>query len=418
MSPLHHRYCWLLTVALLGMSSLVDLAAAEDWSAFRGPTGDGKVTGASLPTSWSESQQILWSQSLAGEGWSSPVVYQDRIYLTTAAPAPAGELGYSLRLLSFTATGQPELNVEVFSDDGQTVIHSKNSHASPTPLIDHGRIYVHFGHEGTACLDLEGKILWQNRSLRYPPVHGAGGTPILYDGRLIFSCDGSANPEIVALDAQTGNVVWRTARATDADKKFSFSTATLIHVNDEPQVISPGSNVVCALNPRTGEELWRVRYDGYSVIPKPVFDRYLYVCTGYNTPQLLAIRVDGTGDVTDTHLAWTVKRSVPHTPSLVVDAESLFMVSDNGIATCLDALTGETVWQQRLGGNYSASPILANGNLYFLNEGGTTFVVKAAREFQIVAENKLPERTLASFGILGDSLLVRGDKHLYRLGTQ
>lgn len=412
------RIVGFLTWVAVGIAPVTTQGADSQWFQFRGPTGDGKVAEANLPVKWSDSQQVTWSQPLTGEGWSSPVVDRNQIYLTAAVPAAGGKPGYSLRLLSFDANGKPGLNVEVFPEDGQTRIHSKNSHASPTPLIDADRIYVHFGHEGTACLDLQGKILWQNRSLRYAPVHGAGATPILFEGRLIFSCDGAASPEIVALDAQTGSISWRTARVSDADKKFSFATATLIHVDGQPQVISPGSNMVCGLDPRSGQEIWRVRYDGYSVIPKPVLGHHLYICTGYNTPNLLAIRTGGKGDVTDSHVAWTVKRAVPHTPSLIVDGELLFMVSDNGIASCLDAKTGETIWQQRLGGNYSASPILANGNLYFLNEAGTTFVVKAAREYQVVAENTLPERTLASFGVLGDSLLVRGDKHLYRLGTR
>ena len=396
-------------------------ANAADWPSFRGPNGDGLTTAKALPVQWSATRNVTWKQPIPGQGWSSPVVSKGSIYLTAAVPKSSGEgSGYSLRLIALNEnSGQPQFDMEIFQEDGGTAppIHSKNSHASPTPLVVRDRIFVHFGHEGTACLDLNGKLLWQNRTLRYPPVHGAGGTPILVGESLIFSCDGGSDPFIVALDAQTGKQLWKTPRETDAAKKFSFSTATLITVAGQPQVISAGSDMVCALDPKTGREIWRVRYDGYSVIPKPVTGHgMVYVCTGYNTPSLIAIRPDGKGDITDTHVAWTVKRAVPHTSSLLLVGNELYMVADNGVASCLDAKSGEVIWQERIGGNFSASPIFANGLIYFCNEEGTTTVVKASREFQKVAENSIGERTLASFGVSGESLLVRGDKHLFRIG--
>ena len=241
--------------------------------------------------------------------------------------------------------------------------------------------------------------------------------PILVDRALIFSCDGDSDPFIAALDSQTGKLLWKTPRVSDAEKKFSFWHRDLITVDGQPQVISAGSNMACALDPSSGREIWRVHYDGYSVIPKPVFGQGLvFICTGYNTPSLLAVRPDGHGNVTDTHIAWTVKRSVPHTASVLLVNDSLFMVSDNGVASCLDAKTGESLWQERLGGNFSASPLYANGFIYFCNEEGTTTVIRATREFQKVAENSIGERTLASFGVSGDALLQRGDKHLFRIG--
>jgi outer membrane protein assembly factor BamB len=278
---------------------------------------------------------------------------------------------------------------------------------------------VHFGHQGTACFDLRGKPIWKNRELSYPPVHGAGGTPILVGEALIFSCDGGSDPFITALHCETGTVLWKTPRQTDAAKKFSFSTPTLITLDGQQQVVSVGSNMVCGLEPATGREIWQVRFDGYSVIPKPIFEHGLiYVCTGYNTPSLLAIRPNGKGDLTDTGVVWTATRGVPHTPSLLLVNDLLFMVSDKGVASCLEAKTGKQVWQERLGGDFSASPLYSDGRVYFCNEEGTTFVVKASRTFEKLAENSIGERTLASFGVSGNSLLIRGDKHLFRIGAK
>ena len=325
----------------------------------------------------------------------------------------------SLRALCLdAATGKIVWDVEVFREDSRTAprIHAKNSHASPTPLCDGQHLYVHLGHQGTACLDLDGKLLWQNRSLRYQPVHGNGGSPILVGDKLILSCDGGDQRFVAALDRRTGRVVWRTPREGNSVKPFSFSTPLLIEVKGRPQVISPGSDMVVAYDPQTGQEIWQVTHDGYSVIPRPVYGHGLvFICTGYNQPNLLAIRPDGKGDVTATHVAWTARRGVPHTPSLLLDGDELYMVSDGGIASCLDAKTGKAHWERRLGGNYSASPILADGHVYFLSEDGVGTVIKAGRKFQQVARNTLEERTLASYAAADGALFIRTETQLYRI---
>ena len=394
-------------------------AAAIEWNAFRGPTGDGHAHVEGLPIEWDQSRNVVWKQALAGQGWSSPVVSRGMIYVTSAVPTDAAAGDLSLRLLALReTTGELVHDVEVFQQRAADApkIHKKNSHASPTPLIQGERIYVHFGHQGTACLDLKGKIIWTNEDLAYKPVHGNGGSPILVDDALIFSCDGGADPFIVALDAGTGKVRWKTHRETDATRKFSFSTPTLITVNGKRQVISPGSNVVCAFDPVDGQEIWRLRYDGYSVIPKPIFAHGLvYVCTGYNRPSLVAIRPDGKGDVTDTHLAWKVERSVPHTSSVLVVDDELYMVSDGGVASCLDAETGTTHWSERVGGGFSASPLYADGLIYLQDEEGKTTVLKASTTFETVTTNSIGQRTLASYGVTGKALLLRSDTHLYRI---
>lgn len=394
-------------------------ARGEDWPEFRGPDAQGHSSATSLPLEWSDSSRVAWKQALPGLGWSSPVVVAGKVYLTTAIPDGQDPLGHSLHALALDArSGRIEWDVEVFGGDAKAPgIHNKNSHASPTPIVRDGRVWVHFGHQGTACLDLNGKVLWTNRELTYAPVHGNGGTPALVGDALIFSCDGADNPFVVALDAKTGKIRWKTPRTGEATKKFSFSTPLAIRDGDRTLVVSPGSNSVGAFDAANGEEVWRVTYDGYSVIPRPVLAHGLvYIGTGYNTPSVLAIRVGGRGDVTETHVAWKATKGAPHTPSLLVVGDELYMVSDRGVATCLDARSGEEVWQERLGGNFSASPLYADGRIYFQNETGEAFVIRAGRKYELLATNKLTDvRTLASYGVVDRALLLRTDKQLLRI---
>lgn len=412
------RFSWVLIV--WGGLLLVSPVWGEDWPEFRGPTGQGQVREGKLPTEWSPTKNVVWKQALPGLGWSSPVVVADRVYLTTAVPIEkSAKNDQSLRALCVDAkTGKIIWNQEVFRQDGATAprIHTKNSHASPTPLVDGKRIYVHFGHQGTACLDLAGKVLWRNSSFKYKPVHGNGGTLILVDDKLVFSCDGSDQQFIVALDRTTGKVVWKTDRKSAAFKKFSFGTPLLISVKDKKQIISPASDMVCAYEPRTGKEIWRVTYEGYSVIPRPVYGHGLvFICTGYDSPTLLAIQPDGTGDVTNTHVAWTVRRAVPHSASLLLVGDELYMVADNGMASCLEAKTGKVIWQERISGNFSASPLFADGKIYLQSEQGDGTVLQAGTRFEQIAKNSLKERTLASYAAVDGVLFIRTEKHLYRI---
>jgi len=390
----------------------------SDWPEFRGPTGQGLVPRGKAPLEWGPSKNVAWKQTIPGKGWSSPVVVAGRVYLTSGVPAKGAADELALEALCLDAgSGKILWEKEVFRQPKSVARgHSKNSPASPTPLVYEGRVYVHFGHMGTACLDTEGKILWKNTSLRYSPVHGNGGSPILVDDRLIFSCDGSANPFVVALNKDNGEVLWKTPRSVNAGKKFAFHTPLLIVVNDKKQVISAGSEAVCAYDPTDGKEIWKVRTSGYSVIPRPVHGHGLvYVCTGYDSPSLLAIKPDGKGDVTETHVAWKVTRNVSHTASPLLLGDELYMVSDRGVVSCLDAKTGEVIWSERLAGNnFSASPVLIEDKIYLQSEEGVGTVLKVGRTFEKLARNPLDERTLASVAVVGGALFVRTETQLYR----
>ena len=232
----------------------------------------------------------------------------------------SGDNGYDLALLILDAnSGKLKKNVTLFTEGPDAPnIHNKNSHASPTPIVHGSRLYLHFGHQGTACTKLDGEVIWKNDSLSYPPVHGNGGSPAIVGDHLIYSRDGADISTITALDANTGEIAWQTERNIAAQKRFSFCTPLLIEANDGHQLILPGSNVVQSVDPTNGEEIWRVTYDGFSVIPRPVYESGLvFVCTGFMRASVLAIDPTGSGDVTQTHVKWQSKANIPKTPSLV-----------------------------------------------------------------------------------------------------
>lgn len=407
----------LLPLVLVSSLSLPVMAA--DWPGFRGPLGNGVSTERNLPIQWSEKKNITWKQEISGKGWSSPALVKGRLYLTTAMVMDGDKL--SQRALCLNAKdGKIVWDTEIFSQDAASApkIHVKNSHASPTPLVEGGKLYVHFGHQGTACLDLDGNIVWKTQELAFPPVHGNGNSPVLVDGLLIFSCDGASSPFVAALDAATGDVQWKFARESDSGKRFAFATCIVITIGGQKQVISPGAGVVNALDPKTGKEIWHVTYDGYSVIPRPVFGHGLiFMSTGYDSPSILAIRPDGQGDVTDTHVEWTLKKGAPHTPSPLLVDDELYLVSDGGIATCADAKTGDVHWSERIGTKYSASPVYADGKIYCQDEDGKGTVLKAGKTFQKLGENGFQEPSLASYCVGDGAFFVRTEKHLYKVAS-
>jgi outer membrane protein assembly factor BamB len=398
---------------LAACSSLV--AHAADWPQFRGPDGQGHADVTRLPTEWSSTKNVAWKKEIPGAGWSSPILFRERLYLTTAVPGANGNL--SLRALCLDARdGKMLWSTEVLSATPASA-HKKNSHASPTPLTDGERLYVHFGPYGTGALDLNGRIIWRNTGLKFPPVHGNGGSPALAGNALVFSCDGASNPFFVALNKATGETLWRTPRNTGASRTFSFSTPLVITNHGRVQIISPTSAAVISYEPHTGKEIWRARYpEGYSVIPRPVFAHgLLFISSAYDRPVFYAIRPDGQGDVTATHIAWSINKSAPNTPSPLVVGSEVYFISDSGIMTCADAKSGQVHWQERVGGNYSASPVFADGKIFTQSEEGIGTVMKAGRKFEVLARNDVQERTLASYAIGDGAIYLRTAQHLLRV---
>jgi outer membrane protein assembly factor BamB len=408
----------LVVLAVIGGTPL----AAADWPEFRGPGGQGLSAAANLPFRWSPTEAVAWKLPVPGTGWSSPVLAGGRLYLTTAT----GDLAsgnVSLRALAVDAArGEVAWDVEVFKPEAEDLKprHGKNSFASPTPIVAGGKLYVHFGHMGTAALDLTGKVLWRQTSLKYPPLHGNGGSPALVGDRLVFGCDGLRDPFVVALDAATGQVAWKVSRTAVPGYTFAFSTPLAIEVDGATQVVAPAAGYTAAYDPRDGRELWRVTYGkGFSVVPRPVFAHgLLYLGTGWEGAGLLAVDPRGAkGDVTRTHVRWTLERGAPLTPTPVVVGQEVYVVSDNGIATCLDARSGQVHWTERLGGGFSASPVAAAGRVYFVSEEGVTSVVKAGTAFELLATNELGERALASPALDEGTVFLRTESHLWRLGS-
>lgn len=402
-------------------SPTADGDTKADWPQFRGPDGQGHAVAENLPSKWSETTNVAWKTPLPGNGWSSPVIHNGHIWMTAAQND--GNLLNVLRVNQ--GTGKLEKDLTIFKIESPGGIHSKNGHASPTPVIDNDRIYVHFGAHGTACLDEAGEILWTQK-LEYYHHHGPAASPILVGDRLIIPCDGLdksfydkkvrqgvTDPQFVAaLNIKNGDVEWRHGR----QGRHSYATPLLIEVDGQPQIISPGGSRVSAYDPKNGDEIWYVTYEGYSLIPRPVYGHGLvFICTGYDSAQLLAIRPNGKGDVTQTHVEWSMKQGVPFTPSPLLVEDELYFVSDAGVATCVDAETGKVHWKRRLGGNFSASPAFADNKIFFQSEEGVTHVLAPGKQYKRLSMNKLNGTTYASPAIVGSAIYLRSDKALYRI---
>ncbi|MCB1277899.1 PQQ-binding-like beta-propeller repeat protein [Prosthecobacter sp.] len=451
-----------LFLSFLGLCLTAVSSHAESlWPEFRGPTAQGFSTAKGLPTEWAPDKNIVWRSEVAGKGWSSPVVANGKIFITTAVelpvdpaaaevkpepapppaavapkadgsrrPAPAKKAPppppkpVSLHVIALdAATGKALWDTPVFEakDPAALKMHPKNSQASPSVIYEAGRLYAHFSHHGTTCLDEAGKIVWTSQENPYPPQHGTGGSPVLVDDLLIFDADGSKDPGVVALDKATGKTRWKIARPeTEAKSKFSFCTPLVIEVAGQKQVISAGSGIVQALNPKDGSEIWHVMYGtGYSVVPRPVFAHgMIFMSTGYDKPIGLAIKVDGKGDVTNTHVVWQETKYVPHNPSMLVIGDELYMLADNGLFTCRDAKTNTVHFEERLLGPSSASLLYADGLIYAIDEKGASAVVKPGKTLQVVAKSELNEKTLASMAVCDNDLLIRTELAVYRVGKK
>ncbi len=393
---------------------ILSLFATEDWPQFRGAFSDAHVAGPATPLEWSETKNVSWKVSVPGLGWSSPSIADGKVFLTTAVNQ--GE-GLSLRVMALDVNnGKTIWDREVRAIEKAPAIHAKNSHASPTPLVRGDSVYVHFGAEGMYCLSAaDGALKWACTELRYSPLHGSGGSPFFFDNKLVVVCDGSQSPFVAAVDAETGKVIWRTKRSVEARISHSFVTPLVTEVNGQAQVLAPGPNHMAAYDLKTGKELWIVRAPGWSVVPQPTVYQGLVIYNhDYDNPELMAVRLGGTGDVTDSHVAWRLDRGAPSSPTPLLIGDELYFVNDTGIASCVNAKTGERYWMERLGGNFSASPIFVNGRILFLDEDGVATWIQPGREFKILGKNELEGRTLATPAFADGAMYLRTDKDLYK----
>jgi outer membrane protein assembly factor BamB len=403
--------------ALIASFGALAVSGGENWPQFRGPGGDGHSDSKELPLRWSETENVKWKTAIPGQGWSSPVILGNQIWMTTAL-----DNGKSLRAVCVDCeTGKILRNVEVFAVAAPEFKHKMNSYASPTPVIEPGRVYVHFGTYGTACLSTEtGEVLWRNQSMRLEHENGPGSSPILLRNKLIIPCDGMDVRYLVALDKLTGKPIWKTDRSGEINKpppfRKAYSTPLVIKVNGAEQIVSSAADYVFGYEPETGKEIWRVHYEGYSNVPMPVYgDGLLFICTGFDKAQLWAIRPDGKGDVTATHVAWKYLKQIPLKPTPLFVSGKLYFVSDNGIATCLDAKTGKEIWQERIGGEYSASPVSVDERIYFFSHEGKSVVLQPGETFQPIATNQLGSGFMASPAIAGKAFYLRSKTDLYRI---
>ena len=400
--------------------------SAENWDQFRGPGEQGLSGSGDLPTEWSEEKNVAWKTPLEGKAWSSPVVWANRIWVTNANPK-----GTELSVVCLDkASGKVLYDKLLWKVEKPQFCHAFNSYASPTPVLEDGLVYISFGSPYTACLKaLDGEVVWKRTDFVCDHFRGAGSSPILYRDFLILNFDGADHQFVVAMDKKTGKTVWKTARSVDyrdldangkpkrdGDMRKAYGTPLIVKgAGDRDLLVSAGAMALYGYEPMTGKELWRVETIGtHSTSCRPVAGHGLvYATMGFSKGLLLAVRPDGKGHVSKSHVAWQYNKAAPRKPSVLLHEDLLFMVDDGGIAACLDAKSGKEIWKERIGGNFSASPIIAGGKIYLFDESGVGTVLAADRKFQLLARNELEVGCMGSPATSGDLLIVRTKKALY-----
>jgi outer membrane protein assembly factor BamB len=386
--------------------------ARKYWSQWRGPSGQGLVEGKGYPDTWSDTQSVRWKVPVPGRGHSSPIVWKDRIFLTTAHD------GTKRVVLCFNRE-DGKLLWEAAAPETQQVerIYRKNSHATGTPVTDGERVYALFGNAGLLAVDFSGKQVWHYSFGATSNYHGPGGSPLLYKDRVIFFQDQRSDSFVAAVHAKTGKLLWKTPR----QETVGWGTPIAIRAGNRDEIIVSGQDAVRAYNPDTGKELWMVRGNTMEVTPTPAVGHGLVFCPSGRAGPTLAIRPGGSGDVTGTHVAWQTPRGSPFIPSPLVYGDHLYLVNDmTSIATCLEAKTGKQVWQGRLGEaareGFSASPVAVDGKIFFTNDLGETFVLAAGPEFNLLRVNRLNEQTLATPALVDGKWYFRTLQHLIAIG--
>lgn len=409
------------------------VATPTGWPEFRGPFGDGHAAAdgakpVGLPLHWSESGNVVWKTKIPLRGWSTPAALGNQIWMSTATTD-----GHDFYAICVDAkTGRIRFDEKLFHcNHPEPLGNAVNCYASPSPVLEPGRVYINFGSYGTACLDTRtAKVLWKRTDLPCRHFRGPGSSPIVFDNLLILTFDGVDQQYLAALDKRTGKTVWRTDRTTvwhdldedgkpkrEGDLRKAFTTPLVIESSGKPQLVSPGSSCAFAYDPQNGHEIWKVRMPGYTPATRPVFgDGLVFITSGRGKAELMAVRVDGHGDVTDTHVAWKLDGpDVPQEPSPILVGDLLYFVSNSGVVTCVEAATGKQVWSRRIGGNYLASPIYADGRLYFFSTQGKGVVLRPGRTFDVLATNQLDSGFMASPAVLGKALILRSKTDLYRI---
>ena len=433
----------------VAVSSAVILAAAasvsaeDEWPQFQGPRADGHSSATGLPLTWSEKENVAWKVAIPGGGHSSPVISGNEIWLTTAVQKPLTEEEKKERLakipnsrglelagsVSFRVicverdSGEIKHNFELFHAKNPEPIHALNSYASPSPIIENGKLYCHFGTYGTCCIDtVTAKVDWKNTELHADHQNGPGASPSLWQNVLILNFDGIDTQFIAGVDKRTGKTLWKTPRSAKMPdrKEFrkTYSTALVIEDLRGAQVISPGADWVYSYDPASGRELWRASYGtlGFSTVPRPLIWKNLAILTtSFIRPRILSVKFDGKGDVTKTHVVWTKDGQLPSKPSMLLVKDRLYFISDKGIGMCLNVETGGEVWKERVGGAFSASPVYADGRMYFFDQAGKTTVLAPGNEYKLLSENELDGGFMASPAIAGKAIFLRTETHLYRI---
>ncbi len=396
----------------------------DNWTHFRGSNMDGHASVDKAPLHWSESENIVWKIPVKGLGWSSPVVYDDQVWLTSAE-----EDGTKFYVFCFDVeSGEQLFEKTLFTSEEPQYIHSTNSYATPTPCIEDGKVFVHYGTFGTACIDTKTfEEIWRREDLKCEHMQGPASSPILYNNKLILHLEGTKDPYVISLDKNTGETIWKSVRPKEIYDPLepvyrkSFQTPIVINVNGKELLISNGSYMCFAHDVKTGEVIWSVKYGYDSTVSQPLFwNGLVFVNSGWifldNIPfftRQYAIDPTGTGDVTETHVKWMYEDEVPQIPTPVIVDGKMYMVHDRGMVTCLDAMSGNVIWNEKLKGNFNSSPVYAAGNIYFFNVKGECTIIKPGDSFQKVAENDLDGTVKAIPVFVGDKMIVRSDKYLY-----
>ena len=412
----------IIFILLLSITTLHSAPSEKQWWQFRGPSGNGHTDSSGLPLVWDEKKNVIWKTPIHHRGWSSPVIWNNQVWMTTATKDGTKLFAVCVHKIS----GKILHDIHVFDVEIPMSITADNTYATPTSVIEEGRVYLHFGTYGTACLDTKtGKILWSRRDLKCNHEKGAGpaSSPLLVGDLLVMHVDGRDVQYIIALNKEDGTTAWKTNRSLDYSKvpvhqRKAYGMPVLIPRGDKTQLIGVGGRGVFAYDPTTGKELWKARHRGWSIAPRPVFGHdLLFAIIDRDSPELWAIRPDGNGDITETHIVWKVTKRMPPRASPLLAEGLLFLVNRNGIATCLEPQTGEVIWQERLKGAYSASPIYSKGRIYFFNEDAICTVIKPSRKLEIISSSSLARQPLmATPAVDGNTFYIRTEKYLYCIG--